>query len=163
MKTTVKMLAIAVILLVRPLHAGGIKKWIDEDGTLTFGDAPPPGVNWTETSRRPDPGADLADSDYYAPQNRLYRLQAKSRRKAHQRRQLRDAALEDERLRQQSLDQHRNSEKTRDIKTKTCNHYRARLREYEHRTIQAYRREADRLRDASRLARLELQEAEHCD
>ncbi len=163
MKSTDSIAAIAVALIAAPLHAGDVKKWIDADGTLTYGDVPPPGVNWTETVGHSAPGAGPADSDYYAPQNRLYRLQAERRRKAQQRRQRQDAAREDERLRQQSLDQRRKAEKTREKRTKSCTHYRARLAESEHRTIQAYRHEADRLREASRLALLKKQEAKYCD
>ncbi|NNG11696.1 MAG: DUF4124 domain-containing protein [Halobacteria archaeon] len=174
MKTTNTMAAIAVVLVATPLHSGGIKKWIDADGTITFGDVPPPGAINTETIRHhastPGPalkatasGTGAATSDYYSPEKQLRRIEAKSRQKKIQSRQQRNAARQDELSRQQSIDRRHETEKERRIHRARCNQYNARIDEYEHKTIQGYRHEADRLSDRSQLARLRKLETELCD
>jgi hypothetical protein len=174
MKTTTTMAAIAVVLIAMPLHSGGIKKWFDADGTITFGDVPPPGAISTETIRhhsavtgpalQPAPSeAGPAVSDYYSPEKQLRRMEAKSRQKNIQYRQQRNAARQDKLLRQQSIDRRRKAEQERRIHRARCNQYRARIDEYEHKTIQAYRNELERLSDESQLARLKELEAVHCN
>jgi hypothetical protein len=157
MKTT---LSILLLILLPALHAGDIRRWIDEDGTLTFGDAPPPKATDIEIVTYPAHDTRIETGDYYAPRNQLYRLQSERRQKASRRR---EAALEGERLRQQGQDQRRTESRQRAVRAQKCKHTRARLGEYEHRSIQAYRNEADRLRDESQLARIRKLETEHCD
>jgi len=157
MKTT---LSILLLIMLSPAHGGDIKRWIDIDGTLTFGDAPPPKATGIEIVTYPAHDTGIETGDYYAPRNQLYRLQSERKRKASRRRV---AALEDERLRQQGQDQRRTESRQRAVRAQKCKHARARLREYEHRSIQTYRNEADRLRDESQLARLRKLETEHCD
>jgi hypothetical protein len=163
MKTSNTMAAIAIVLVATPLHSGGIKKWIDADGTVTFGDVPPPGAINTETIRRHAAGAGAAASDYYSPEKQLRRMEAKSRQKNIQYQQQRNAARQDELLRQQSINRRHEAEKERRIHRASCNQYRAGIDEYEHKTIQGYRNEADRLSDKSQLARLRKLETEVCD
>lgn len=174
MKSINTMAGIAILIIALPLHAGGIKKWLDEDGTLTFGDVPPPGAIKIETLRdsrtdsasalRPVPSRNRSvASDYYSPQNQLHRMEAARRQQDDQRRQGRKTASREGLLRQQALNRHRHAGKDRQVHRARCTHYRARIDEYEHKTIQAYRREADRLSDRSQLARLRKLATEHCD
>ncbi len=174
MKTTTTMTAISVVLIAMPLHSGGIKKWIDADGTITFGDVPPPDAINMETIRHHSAvtgpalkttasGTGAAASDYYSPEKQLRRMEAKSRQKNNQYRQQRNAARQDELSRQQSINRRHEAEKERRIHRARCNQYRARIDEYEHKAIQAYRHETERLGDRSQLARLRILETEVCD
>jgi hypothetical protein len=168
MKTTPALASIAVVLLATPLHSGGIKKWIDEDGNITFGDAPPPDAVNMETIRQHAPGpaqpvAGSANSDYYSPQKQLRRMEANSRLKGRDYQQRRKAARQSNLLQQQAIMQRRKVEKERQIHRARCRQYRTSIDEYEHKTIQAYRNEADHLSDKSQLARLKKLEIEHCN
>ena len=174
MKTTASITVIVGALIAMPLYSGGIKKWLDADGTVTFGDVPPPGATHTETLRRhardsqsvlstqPE-GYGTTNVDYYSPQNQLRRMQDERRQNDHQRQQRRETARQERRLRRQATNRLVATKKARMVQREKCNHYRARLGEYEHKTIQAYRSEADRLSDRSQLVRLRKLVAEYCD
>jgi hypothetical protein len=163
MKTINTMAAIAMVLVATPLHSGGIKKWIDADGNVIFGDVPPPDAINTETIRRHAAGAGAVAGDYYSPEKQLHRMEVKNRQKNIQSRQQRNAARQDELLRQQSINRRHEAEKKRRIHRARCNQYKARIDEYEHKTIQGYRHETERLSDKSQLARLRILETEVCD
>jgi hypothetical protein len=40
--------ACALTVLAATAHSGSVKKWVDADGNVTFGDAPPPSVTNSE-------------------------------------------------------------------------------------------------------------------
>ncbi len=162
MKATLATAAISVALLATPLHSGGIKKWFDEDGNITFGDAPPPGAINTETIMRHSPKPGSSASSYYSLQNQLTRMRARKKQEELQRQQKRTAARQDDLFRQQAMKQHQDAEKDKQLSMAKCSQHRARIEEYEHKTIQAYRNEAKRLSDKSRLATLRKLETEHC-
>jgi hypothetical protein len=44
MKNMLRLICIFTFILAATAHAGSIKKWVDADGNVTFGDAPPPSV-----------------------------------------------------------------------------------------------------------------------
>lgn len=162
MKTTPAMASIAVVLLATPLHSGGIKKWVDEDGNISFGDVPPPGAIKTETIKRHVPGPRSAASDYYSPQNQLHRMRANKTQEDFQRRQKKKTARQHELSRQQAIMRRHNAEKDKQRNMARCSQYRAKIDEFEHKTIQAYSNKSDRLSDKSHLETLRKLETEHC-
>ena len=48
MRNMLQLVCIFTFILATTTHAGGIKKWVDADGNVTFGDAPPPTVTNSE-------------------------------------------------------------------------------------------------------------------
>ncbi len=163
MKPTDTLKALILLLLSTPLHSAGIKKWIDADGTLTYGDVPPPGATGTEIIRQPTLESGSETDSGSSLQNRLRRLQSDVRTRDELRRQQRDSARTHERAVQQATHRRHAALRAEKIRREKCHHYGARIGEYEHRTMQAYRNEGDRLRDESQLASLRKLEAEQCD
>ena len=169
----------ALILLASlGVHAGGVKKWVDENGQVHFGDAPPPSVTKTESVKVPhsssathnadtpgqaaDEGASNVGDDYYSPQNQLRRME-QQRAYEQQLRMQQRSDVQREELLQQYKESHETVQKQQDkIDNAYCERYRARVEEYEHKLMGTYKSEQDRLSDKSHLGTLKVLQARYC-
>ncbi len=171
------LMAVALVLIASSPIAGGIKKWVDKDGNVHFGDVPPPSVTNTETikeikghtynpksSDQPRPiGAKSSGSDYDSPQNQPDRMKAGGQEEDLQSQQRRDAAEKSELLRQAREIQKMNAEKQRVINAENCERYQEYIEEYEHKLMKGYEAESDRHSDESHLAKLRSLKARNCN
>jgi hypothetical protein len=107
MKNMLRFILIFTFILATTAQAGSVKKWVDADGNVTFGDAPPPSVTNPEkvkvqeayspsapSSTAPSslpssssPSNSPATDDYYSPQNQLRRMKAQERQEKQERSQ----------------------------------------------------------------------------
>lgn len=163
------------LLLSLTAHAGGIKKWVDEDGNVHFGDIPPPNAINTESVKvqksiiatkstlPPDKDAgNPSTGDYYSPQNQLRRMEAQNEREQRMRMQRRSEARSEELSRQQKKMHEKSSEHQKIVDKSKCDLYEARANEQEHKIKKGYSSDKKKLEDISHLATLNRLKAEYC-
>ena len=169
----------ALILLASlGAHAGGVKKWVDENGQVHFGDVPPPSATKSESIKVPyssdathsvdtpgqaaEEGASSGGDDYYSPQNQLRRMEQQRAYEQQMRIQQRSDATSEELLQQYKESQERTQRQQDKIDSASCEKYTARVAEYEHKLMGTYRSEEDRLSDKSHLGTLKVLQARYC-
>jgi hypothetical protein len=89
-------------------------------------------------------------------------MRANKTQEDFQRRQKKKTARQHELSRQQAIMRRHNAEKDKQRNMARCSQYRAKIDEFEHKTIQAYSNKSDRLSDKSHLETLRKLETEHC-
>ena len=179
MRGVIRVLGTLSLLLSLSVNAGGIKKWVDEDGKVHYGDVPPPSVTKTESVKVPH-SSDVTHSaetqekavegdasssggdDYYSPQNQLRRMEEQKEYEQRMHLQRRNDARSEELLQQYKESQERSQKQQDKIDSASCEKYTANVEEYEHRLMGPYSSEEKRLSDKSYLGTLKALQARYC-
>ena len=181
MKNILRFICVFTFILAATTHAGSIKKWVDADGNVSFGDAPPPSVTNSEkvkvqesykpsapSSTAPSslpsssPSNSPATDDYYSPQNQLRRMKAQETQERLERQQKKSAARSEELYRKQMEVYDRSAVQKGRVDEANCELYKAKLNEHEYQMQRGYTSEGDRLSQEKRLAVLNRLKAGYC-
>jgi hypothetical protein len=180
LKSSLHLLFIFTLLLSSTTYAGNIKKWVDKDGNVHFGDVPPPSVTNTETvkvqksrasteNRIPIENVAASEAsgttnsdDHYSLQNQLRRMEAKNKQKNRERMLRRNERRSEELHRQQMDIYKKNASHQKRVDEAKCAQYKAKYKEYERNMKVGYRRGDDKLEQESLLATLNSLKAEYC-
>lgn len=145
MNNKINIIVIGWILIVGSAYSGGIKKWVDSEGNIHFGDTPPAqqqteAVDQTPAYETPESKVSSTSRDgystypgYNSPQNQLKRMESQ-RRRAIQRTQERRAR--DERMMKEA----ETNEKKNSVAKAECEYYKGRTDYYERKLRSSYKR-----------------------
>ena len=154
-----RLLLLLCIAVSVSTYAGSIKKWVDADGKVHFGDAPPAETQTNEIKVKPASGTPARrqvrqrpGSDYYSPQNQLGRLEAR-----------REIGIARQRARWDAERRRGERGKKAKVDAAECNYYEAMERKYKHRLNQGYKSKSDKLDDEVTLAQIKSILADQCE
>ena len=182
MKNILRFICVFTFILAATTHAGSIKKWVDADGNVSFGDAPPPSVTNSEkvkvqesykpsapSSTAPSslpsssPSSSPATDDYYSPQNQLKRMEEQKARERQARRERKADAAREELYEYQKKKAEYDAQRKDKLNSAACDVYTAKVEEHEHMMDGSRVSEAENLKNKTRLATLKNLQAHYCN
>jgi hypothetical protein len=160
MKATREVLALALLAIIASASGGSIKKWVDDQGRVHFGDAPPPAAGSVIVAPQPaysssqPAGRHAASTGGLRPgeQRMLERIEKEEREHVE---------AMDRSVRESAQRKARDA-RTRKLSQAKCDYYRALVRESDQRLRQPYSNPQRRLHDETKRALYARQAALYC-
>jgi hypothetical protein len=156
MTRTGRVIGLLLLTAFASAAAGPVRKWVDADGRIHFGDAPPPNaasvVVSPEPASHPSSAEDAPEGLRPGERRMLERIEREEREFVEAReRSAKELAQRD------AARAHKKK-----VEKAKCKYYRALVREHEHALKQGYRNSARRLHDETKLELYERQAAMYC-